>query len=349
MKLGLLGFAGNSNSIGSRTNNLGIYRPESNRHIQDFNGNAKTYQYVGKFVLSFNGASETSITGLTFGSNGTYVYVMGGSTYTVYQYTLNIPWDITSYSSVNPTASRELTSYLMSQTGNIFNLTMGQGLTFSSDGSKMHVIDNNDNKIVQFSLGTNWMVNTATFPTSSPWPITYTYNLGSGETFSTRDDYDLCFSPDGTLLFLIGRNSSPAATSVYKYTLNSGATAFDIGTTTTSGSSTSPNYTYSSKSSVSALDTAMRGISFNDSGSKIYLCGTTNAWTHEITLSSPYTFASSYSFSDVNLGNIFYDGSITGNEGSPQAVFINSQNNNSDLYIVGTSKNTIYQYKPILK
>lgn len=344
MKLGLLGFSGTN--ISSRTNNLGIYRPESNRHTQDFNGNAKTYQYVGKFPLSFSEATETSITGLTFGSNGTYVYVMGNGTDTVYQYTLNIPWDITSYSSVNPTASRELTSYLVSRSGNLFNLISGQGISFNSDGSKMHVIDNYDNKIVQFSLGTNWMVNTATFPTSSPWPITYTYNLGSGETAGRRDDYDLCFSPDGTLLFLIGRSSS--VTSVYKYTLNSGATPFDIGTTTASDSSTSPNYTYSSKSSVNGVDPNMRGISFNDSGSKCYLCGLTNSWTHEINLSSPYTFASSYALGNLNIGNILYDGNITGGEGAPEAVFINTQNNNSDLYIVGVNE-TIYQYKMILK
>lgn len=345
MKLGLLGFSGTS--ISSRTNNLGIYRPESNRHIQDFNGNAKTYQYVGKFPLSFSGADESSVRGLTFGSNGTYVYVMGDSFNTVYQYTLNIPWDITSYSSVNPTASKELSNYLVSRSGNIFNLTMGQGISFNLDGSKMHVVDNNDNKIVQFSLGTNWMVNTATFPTSSPWPITYTYNLGSGETFGNRDDYDLCFSSDGTLLFVLGRNSNTGVTSVYKYTLNNFATPFDIGTTTSNSSSTSPNYTYSSKLSVNSLDASMRGISFNDSGSKCYVCGITNAWIHELNLSSPYTFQNSGGIV-LNIGNVFYDGSITGGEGAPEAVFINTQDNNSDLYVVGV-KETIYQYKMILK
>lgn len=345
MKLGLLGFSGNS--IASRTNNLGIYRPESNRHIQNFNGTAKTYQYVGQFPLSFSGATENSVKGLTFGSNGTYVYVMGDATNTVYQYTLNTPWDITSYSSANPTASMELSNYLLSRTGNTFSLTNGQGLTLSPNGDKMYVVDNNDNKIVQFSLGTNWMVNTATFPTSSPWPVTFTYNLGSGETVGSRDDYDLCFSPDGTLLFSLGLNSG--TTYVYKYTLISGRTPFNIGTTTTNNSSTNPNYTFTSRSTITNLDSVMRGISFNDSGSKVYLCGLTNAWIHAVDLSSPYTFASSYLLSGLDVGNILYDGFITGREGAPEAVFINTQNNNLDLYIVGTAKNTIYQYKMILK
>ena len=217
----------------------------------------------------------------------------------------------------------------------------------------MYVVDNgggaitgNDNKIVQFSLGTNWMVDTATFPTSSPWPITYTFNLGSGETVGSRGDYDLCFSADGTLLFVLGLNSG--VTSVYKYTLNSGQTPFDIGTTTASGQSTNSNYTYSSKSPVTSLDPSMRGISFNDSGSKCYVCGTTNAWIHEINLSSPYTFVSGYTLSNLNIGNIFYDGYITGGDGLPEAVFINTQYNNSDLYVVGVNE-TIYQYKMILK
>ena len=97
MKLGLLGFSGDS--VKSRTDNLGIYRPESNRHIQGSNnGKIRTYQFYGQFQTLTHISSTTlqSITGLSFKPDGTYVYVLSDGTNTVHQYTLTTPWDITT-------------------------------------------------------------------------------------------------------------------------------------------------------------------------------------------------------------------------------------------------------------
>lgn len=346
MKLGLLGFVGSTNKIVTRTSNLGIYRPESNRHIQDFNGNTRTYKYFGEFPLSFNSSVENSLRGLSFSSDGTYVYVMGDATNTVYQYTLNIPWDITSYSSVNPTQVKEVSDYLRSVTSQTYSLTSPQGITFNPTGTRMHILDNTGNgKIVQFTLSTPWMVNTATFPSTafdSNRPIMVpTTNLGS---FASSSSYDICFSSNGSFLYHLGIKPN-SVMHVFTYSLKSGRTAFDIGTKTTSGL----NYAFTSESNVSSLDANMRGITFNDSGSKLYLCGLTNSWTHQISLTTPYALNPTYSINNFSIRDALYDGSVVGHEGSPEGIFINTSNNNSDLYIVGSTKNKIYQYKLVLK
>jgi hypothetical protein len=345
MKLGLLGFHGTD--LQSRTKNIGIYRPESNTHIQSFNCNARSYTYYGKFPLSFGGQTETSITGMTFSDDGTKVYILGSSTYSIYQYSLSIPWDITSYSSSNPSSSRELSNYIRTQTGTQQSLTVPQGVCFTQNGQKMHVVDNYNNKIVQFSLSTPWQISSLSFPSSSPWPMIGTYDMGVGETYGSRDDYDLSFSADGQYLLILGRNTSVSQTRMYRYQLNSGATAGDIGTSSSiSGqpNSSNSNYTYVDAMGVSNQDNLMRGISFNDSGSQVFMCGLTYAWVYNINLNPPYAPTTT----TLDITNINYDGAFFGREGAPQAIFVNAKENNLDYYLVGQDE-TIYQYKLILK
>lgn len=338
MKLGLLGFSGDS--IKSRTDNLGIYRAESNRHIQDSNGKIRLYQFYGQFQTLTHISSTTvqTITGLTFKPDGTYVYVLSDGQNTVYQYTLSTPWDISTSSSL--TASRELDSYLRSRTGNSYSLTVPTGISFSSDGTKMHIVDNFDRKIVQFSLSTPWLVNTATFTNTTTDNDRPLWNLTS--TNSVRD---LCFSSDGSSLFTLNTNTSNVM-SVYRYSLNSGATAFDIGT------KGSPNYTVTEGINISGIDSAMRGLTFDTNGKKLYTCGLTDARTYELNLTTPFLFSPGVNFDGRD---IFYDGLLSGREGSPEAIYMNTTGNNSDFYIVGSSNafsgkvNIIYQYKLIQK
>jgi len=337
MKLGLLGFSGDS--VKSRTDNLGIYRPESNRHIQGSNnGKIRTYQFYGQrqFWDSFN---LLSITGLTFKPDGTYVYVLSDANNTVYQQTITTPWDITIG---NPplTAVRELNTYLVSRTGNSYNLTAPMGITFSPDGTKMHVADNWDRKIVQFSLSNPWMVDSATFTNTTvdnDRPIFYPSSINTIR--------DLCFSSDGTSLFTLSTNSQNIM-SVFRYSLNSGATPFDIGTKGT------PNYTFIEGINISSFDSSMRGISFNSNGTKLYTCGLTEARIYEFNLAESFLFSPGVTFND---NDIFYDGYLAGREGAPEAIYMNTTGNNSDFYVVGASNffsgkvNIIYQYKMIQK
>jgi len=340
MKLGLLGFSGDS--VKSRTTNLGIYRAESTNHIQRYNSYARFYQYYGEKQV-IDSSTLKSITGLSFKPDGTQVYILADGDNSIYQYNLPTPWDITSISSITPTSSAELSGYLVSRTGNNYNLTSPTGVAFSSDGSLMHVVDNWDRKLVQFTLTTPWTVSSRTFTnttTDNDRPLWYIPSVNSVR--------DVCFSSDGTRLFTLVTDTSNNA-GLRSYHLNSGATPFDIGT------KGSFNYTFYETLSLNSIDNSMRGVAFNNSGLMLFLCGLTNAQTYNLRLTSPYLFDTENPvFYDV--GNFLYDGYISGREGAPEAVFINTESNNMDLYVVGTEsrfgaskQNIIYQYKLIQK
>lgn len=340
MKLGLLGFSGDT--VKSRTNNLGIYRAESNNHIQRYNSYARFYQYYGEKQVISNSTLK-SITGLSFKPDGTQVYITADGDNSIYQYNLPTPWDITSISSITPTSSAELSSYLVSRTGNSYNLTAPTGVAFSSDGSLMHVVDNYDRKIVQFTLTTPWTVSSRTFTnttTDNDRPLWYIPSVNSVR--------DVCFSSNGTRLFTLNTNTNNKAV-VTSFNLNSGATPFNIGT------KGSPNYTIDLQLPLDTIDNSMRGMAFNNGGSMLFLCGLTSAQTYNLSFTSPY-FYDTENPVNYESGNFLYDGYIAGREGAPEAVFINTESNNMDLYVVGTEsrfgatkQNIIYQYKLIQK
>lgn len=343
MKLGLLGFYGRTAL--SRTRNLGIYRPESNTNIQAIRRSVRSYIPSKQFPLSFSGLAETSITGLTFSQDGTKVYVCGNAFNIIFQYALNIPWDISSYTSVDPIrATTDLDVYIKQQTGNLASLSNPQGITFNSSGTKMQVVDNFNNKVVEFTLSTPWDVSTATFPTSGPWPIFWTFT-GVG-TAANRDDYDICFSTDQKNLFLLGRDSTNGSY-IYQYSLKSGRTGGSIGTedslTAPSSLSTNrgSNYAYFRFLNVNAVDSAMRGMSFDKNGRLIFLSGTTNRRIYNLRLPRGNYDISSYTFDGVDL-------TFDGLERASQAVFVNVNRDNVNYYYVGENE-TIYQHDLVLR
>jgi hypothetical protein len=156
MKLGLLGFNSPRSTnleLTARTKNLGIYRPESNAHIQASNGNISSYTvYTStQAQLSFGDNTETSLRSITFSIDGTKLYVVGDATNTVYQYSLSVPWDINSLTT-SPSEIKEISEYVRSRTSNLQTLQNPNGIQFNSLGTKMSIVDNFNNKIVQFSL-----------------------------------------------------------------------------------------------------------------------------------------------------------------------------------------------------
>ena len=105
MKLGRLGFTGNN--INSRTNSLGVYRPESNYIVQSYNGELDSYRYSGKFLnlSAIGGFQHISCMVMSPAGdkiylikNGTSTDVYGYSTgtKTIYQIDLSTPWDIST-------------------------------------------------------------------------------------------------------------------------------------------------------------------------------------------------------------------------------------------------------------
>lgn len=178
-------------------------------YVVDTSTPASVYQYSLSTPFDFSTTSydsksfsissqEALASGLFFKSDGTKMYITGYLSDRVYQYSLSTAWDVStaSYDSVSfSVSSQELTPF---------------GLSFKSDGTRMYIIGQNADAVLQYNLSTAWNLATASY---------------SGVSFSTGAQSGsmngLFFSEDGLNLFGVG------STSIYKYTLS---TAWDLTT-----------------------------------------------------------------------------------------------------------------------
>lgn len=231
-------------------------------------------------------AENTIAAGMFIRADGLKLYSIDFSTDKVYQYTLSIPFDISTRSfdtkefSVNPEDPNP------------------QGVWFKSDGTKMYIAGSLNGKIFQYTLSTPWDVSTASYDSksldtsteSNPRDVfispdgTELYTAGPTNasvnqyTLSTPHDVstgsftgsfsvtteensivDVYFKNDGTKMFIVGLTND----TVYQYTLS---TAWDV----TSASYDSVSF------SVAAKSTTPQGLVFNAGGSIFYIVDSTN-------------------------------------------------------------------------
>lgn len=130
--------------------------------------------YIGAYDHS---AEDEYGEDLAFSTDGTRFYILGNDTYTVYQYNLSTPFDITSG---------------VSYSGNSFNHedfdTSVYGFTISIDGTKMYIAGTNDYEIFQFSLSTAFDISSASFDGD---PLTVEDVSVTGIKFSSDGRYIL--------------------------------------------------------------------------------------------------------------------------------------------------------------
>jgi DNA-binding beta-propeller fold protein YncE len=95
-----------------------------------------TYANKSKLVV----VQDSTPVGIVFSSDGTKMYVVGGSSDTVYQYTLSTAWDVSTATYANKSKS------VAAQDGAPY------GLAFSSDGTKMYVAGNASDTVYQYNV-----------------------------------------------------------------------------------------------------------------------------------------------------------------------------------------------------
>ena len=100
--------------------------------------NVNTGYYASKSLSVV--AQESASNDLAFSSDGTKAYIVGGTSDTIYQYTLSTAWDI----STGSYASKSLSVAAQESAPN--------GLAFSSDGTKAYIVGTNSNTIYQYDL-----------------------------------------------------------------------------------------------------------------------------------------------------------------------------------------------------
>ena len=234
--------------------------------------------------ITLSGASQsTDLLAGTIGNAGQNAYMLDQTSGIIYQYLLSTAYDLSSGSYESKTFD---VSSQQSDPRNLF---------FKSDGTKLYVIGTTSQAIYQYSLSTAWDISTASYDSK-----TFSASAQSNGTSG------LFIKPDGSKLYIVAY----ANDAIYQYSLS---TAWDISTAS-----------YDSVSlSVSGQDSAPRDITFNDDGTVLYMCGTTNNALYQYNLTTAYDLSSaSYSSNTLSLSTTVF--SVTYSNASLQLVIFQS-------------------------
>jgi len=162
------------------------------------------------------------------------MYILGTANDTLYQYSLSTAWDVStaSYDSVSFSfTSQTLQPY---------------GMSFSPDGTKLYVADQQNSKILQYTLSTAWDASTISYASK--------FLDVSGEQGNSI--YGVAISYDGSYIY----SGTQTTGVVYQYKLS---TAFDVSTGSYTGASLS----------TASQEAAPTSIEFDTSGKSMFITG----------------------------------------------------------------------------
>jgi hypothetical protein len=241
-------------------------------------------------VTSSVSTQDTGPQGLFWKPDGTKVYIAGSITDTIYEYTVTVPWDL-STRSASPAASKSVAT----EEGDV------GGVHFSSDGTKMFIIGFANDTVYRYTLSTAWDVSSAgstdqnsgalttdeaiprdlwfkpdglklyiigsdgdevnQYPLTVAWDLTTLGSVEATKSVSSagNNPSGITFSPDGTRMFTISFGSQDLA----QWNLS---TAWDI---STAGASADETKDFTS------VDSVPGAVAFSDVGHKFYIVGDT--------------------------------------------------------------------------
>ena len=204
--LGNIGFSGKSANVSDQDiGSEGIsFKPDGIKMIFLGTVTDSLYEYTLSKPWNIDTASYTNVSfsvaaqdgnmqTIFFKPEGTRFFASGGDNDAVYEYDLSNAWDIltVTYNNVSFSVSAQ---------------TLGaQALGFKPDGREMYILDQVGRSVLQYSLGTEWSLATATYNGLS-------FNVSSQITTGEG----LCFTSDGTKM-IIADNATDA---FYQYSLS---------------------------------------------------------------------------------------------------------------------------------
>ena len=291
--------------------------------------------------VDFYASQDSAPKGLFFKPDGTKMYVVGSSSYSVHQYSLSTAFDLStaSYDSVNINVSSQDSS--------------PTGLAFSSDGIKMYVVGSSSDAVYQYSLSTEWDLSTASYDSVS-------FSVSAQDGTPTG----ITFNNNGTKMYMVGENS----TTVFQYSTGSTldtatldlstGSVFEVTPTadtqvslsnpaasgTVSGATllldgVAEGYdlsgaAYDSVSfSVASQEATPTGVTFNTDGTKMFICGSNGDEVNEYALSTAF---------DISTASFTTNFSVAGQEITPEDVVFKPDG--TKMYIIGRTGDDIGQY-----
>jgi len=268
-------------------------------------GNDTIYQYTLESAYDISTATyasksistgQNTPTSVTFKPDGTEVYFHADNSNSAHHFSLSTAWDI---STATPTGSYNTST----QDGSV------TALSISSDGTKMYTLGNTTDEVYQYTLGTPWVVSTASYASKS-------FDCFSEEGSPRSMD----FKPDGTEVWIVGHGGT-----IYQYTLE---TAWDAST----GSYASISYVVAPVFDAGDLTC----IRFRDNGESVYMGGGSKG-IHQFTLGSTDT-TGAYSL----FGLAYASNSYAQSEEATQKAFSLSSDG-TKFYSLGATNKTVYQ------
>ncbi|XOV92251.1 MAG: T9SS type A sorting domain-containing protein [Bacteroidota bacterium] len=352
-----------------------MFNPDGTKmYILDGSFEVNQYSLTTPFDItsgvSFDGTpfdlsgEEINPSAFSFNGDGSRLFVIGGSSRLVNQYTLATPYDITTG---------------MTADGNPFDVFSEQGtpggLAFSKDGRKMFISGNSLNEINQYSLGTTVFqevpANDGSLEGSIILHIENETFTNAGSTMTSGVDYTIDNLPAGLTPTLSVATDGKSA----KLTLSGNASSnnvsdslsslqFTFTNTAFSGGNVSiinnavaansglgisflknPVLTYAVSPDVStatytgnffsvlAEQPTPAGFTFNNDGSKMYLLGFGSNDVSEYTLSTPF---------DLTTATYRTGLDVSAQETGTTGLAFN--NDGTKLFISGTNGEAVFQY-----
>jgi DNA-binding beta-propeller fold protein YncE len=245
-------------------------------------------------VELYVGDKEVAPAGMAFNNDGTKLFVIGFSSDNVVEYRLTTGYDLSTASA----SGDELSVFAGDRAPH--------GIAFNDDGTKLFIIGNSEDVVVEYSLTTGYDLTTAS---------------GPGDELDVAGEltrqYGMAFNGDGTKLFVIGS----LADKVVEYTLTTG---YDLTTASASGD----------ELSVATEESLPEGMAFNGDGTKLFVIGSDDAAVVEYTLTIGYDLTTA-SASGVEL-------SVASEETNPTGMAFNDDG--TKLFVIGAGDDAVVEY-----
>lgn len=188
-------------------------------------------------------------------------------------------------------------------------------------GTAMFIVGDAGNDINQYTLSTPYDVSTAGASIA-------VFSVATQETVPTGID----FNPTGTKMFVSGTTGvAPligGSDYVHEYSLS---TAWNVAPSSVG---------YTTSFNVTAQETVAQGVAFGNSGSKMYVVGSTGDAVYQYSLSTPYSLASGVTYDNISL--------VLGTsplilETAPSDISFNSTG--TVLWVIGQANDRIYEFR----
>lgn len=193
--------------------------------------------------------------GIHFSTDGLTMFILGSANDTLGQYSLTIPFDISTQSFV--------ASFSFNPTDNL-----PTDIFFSNDGKTLFMCGSENDSVYQFSLIDAFDIFT------NPPSLEFTFSVSS----QTLSPQGIQFSLDGLTMYVTGDLTAK----IFQYSLTN---AFDF--------SISPTIGASDFFDVTAQDTSPMGIAFSTDGLTMFMIGTQTGITFQYVLKTPFDIVTS--------------------------------------------------------